>query len=621
MSFRSRLRLFFVLIVILPMLSVAIILFRLISDSETGKADAALRANHQTAVTLYGDAVRRADRATRAVGRDRIVVAALMAGDAERARRRAAQMQRSRNIRRVALSGTDGAVFDVGDRDAVAPSRTRLQARDGRRFGLLEASTTSAERYMRLVRRVTGMDVVVRVGARTAASTLPDPPELPRPGGAREVAGGDYRGVSFVARGVRGERLQVALLNPDVDRSGDVRDQYLVAIVILLGFLVLALTFALAVSRSLQRQIGAFLNAARRLGGGDFTADVPTPGHDEFAELGEEFNKMSRQLAARVEDLRAERARLESSLHRIGESFASNLDRDALIEIVVRTAVDGVEAEGGRACVRPAPGRPLEERARAGDLERAGEAIREAEAEVLRTGGKGEAHGGGAHALAHALHGANGTGSVLGVVSVARRGSAFTDAQRELFGYLAAQAAVSIENVGLHETVQRQAVTDELTGLYNHRRFQEAMEDEAERARRFGQAMGLVMLDIDDFKKVNDTYGHQQGDLVLAEVARILRESSREIDAPARYGGEELAVVLPQTDLEGAYNLAERVRAGIEGLQLPLPGGHGTLQVTASLGVASLPDSATDARQLLARADAALYEAKRSGKNKVVRAG
>ena len=121
---------------------------------------------------------------------------------------------------------------------------------------------------------------------------------------------------------------------------------------------------------------------------------------------------------------------------------------------------------------------------------------------------------------------------------------------------------MSIENVGLHETVERQAVTDELTGLFNRRRFQEAMATEVERARRFQQPLGLVLLDIDNFKRVNDTYGHQQGDLVLREVARVLRESSREIDEPARYGGEELAVVLPGTDLDGAYNLAERVRRG-----------------------------------------------------------
>jgi diguanylate cyclase (GGDEF)-like protein len=146
------------------------------------------------------------------------------------------------------------------------------------------------------------------------------------------------------------------------------------------------------------------------------------------------------------------------------------------------------------------------------------------------------------------------------------------------------------------------------------------MAAETERAKRFDQPMSLVMLDIDNFKRVNDTYGHQQGDRVLAEVARVLRESSREIDAPARYGGEELAVVLPQTDIEGAYQLAERVRQEVAALDIPLMEGTGTISVTASLGVASLPVDAQDGGGLIAAADAALYEAKHAGKNKTVRA-
>ena len=169
--------------------------------------------------------------------------------------------------------------------------------------------------------------------------------------------------------------------------------------------------------------------------------------------------------------------------------------------------------------------------------------------------------------------------------------------------------------------MQRQAVTDELTGLFNHRRFQEVMTTEVERARRYGQEMGLIMLDIDDFKRVNDTYGHLQGDLVLREVARVLRQSSREIDEPARYGGEEMAVALPQTDLEGAFQFAERVRRRIEALDLPLLDGDGTLKVTASFGASSLGTSSGDGKDaLVASADAALYRAKRSGKNRTVRA-
>ena len=180
---------------------------------------------------------------------------------------------------------------------------------------------------------------------------------------------------------------------------------------------------------------------------------------------------------------------------------------------------------------------------------------------------------------------------------------------------------MSVENVDLHLLVQRQAVTDELTGLSNHRRFQEVMDQELGRAKRFGSDVGLIMLDIDHFKSFNDTYGHQQGDVVLREVARVLRESSREIDEPARYGGEEMAVALPQTDLEGAYLFAERVRTALAALRVPRLDGDGPpLRVTASFGAAVMPGSAVDKEALIAAADAALYEAKRTGRNRTVRA-
>jgi diguanylate cyclase (GGDEF)-like protein len=207
----------------------------------------------------------------------------------------------------------------------------------------------------------------------------------------------------------------------------------------------------------------------------------------------------------------------------------------------------------------------------------------------------------------------------VGVVAIARADRDFDDHEYELFAYLTGQAAVSIENVDLHETVRVQAVTDELTGLANLRHFHDTLDNEIERSRRFQTDVGLMLLDIDDFKAVNDTYGHQQGDLVLIEVARVLRGLSRDIDEPARYGGEEMAVILPQTDVDGAELLAERMREAVEAIEIERLDGEGTLSVTASFGVASLPYCATDKASLIAEADAALYRAKRAGKNRVAK--
>jgi diguanylate cyclase (GGDEF)-like protein len=183
---------------------------------------------------------------------------------------------------------------------------------------------------------------------------------------------------------------------------------------------------------------------------------------------------------------------------------------------------------------------------------------------------------------------------------------------------LAAQATLALENVELHLQVSRQAVTDELTGLANHGRFQELLGYELEQVRRYGHPLGLIMLDIDDFKGINDTHGHQQGDVVLRNVARVVADNSREADYPARYGGEEMALILPHTDVEGTYAIAERIRTAIEALRIPRKDRGGTLRITASLGVIASSDGEKD--ELIAEADAALYEAKRLGKNRTVKA-
>jgi diguanylate cyclase (GGDEF)-like protein len=552
-------------------------------------------------------------------GSDPILAQALRDRDRAAARARAGVLLRTLRARRLAITRSGRTFVDVGARNAAAPATRELVGSSGRTVGRLKASVITAPAYVALARKLTRLHVVVRRNETTLQTSLSGLPggELPDVG-SLEIGEREYRVASFTGPGFADSTLRVSVLSERRTPGGDVSAGRVVAGIALAGFLILAFGFAVAVSRSLQGQIGRFLAGARRLAAGDFSTEVPTEGNDEFAALGGEFNKMSRQLEGRLEELRQERARLEDSIRRIGETLGSALDRDGLLEILVRTAVDAVGADCGRATARDGAETALRQRAAAGELAGFGETIQAAELLAQESGRPEETTQDSRSAMAFPLR--SEPEEVGALVSVARAGRPFTQRDRDLFNYLARQAAVSLENVDLHELVQRQAVTDELTGLFNHRRFQEVIASEVERARRFGHSLGLIMLDIDDFKQVNDTFGHQQGDLVLREIGRVLRESSREIDLPARYGGEELAVALPETSLDGAYNLAERIRAAIAQLEIPRTDGRGTLPVTASFGVAALPESAAERRSLIGAADAALYRAKRGGKNRTERA-
>ena len=228
-----------------------------------------------------------------------------------------------------------------------------------------------------------------------------------------------------------------------------------------------------------------------------------------------------------------------------------------------------------------------------------------------------------------------------GLLDLRTDGVAVGADELELLQILASQAAAALANAALYRTLERQAITDGLTGLYNHRYFYERLNQEIARAQRYGLPLSLLMIDIDDFKHFNDRFGHPAGDLVLAEVGRILATQIRTgVDIASRYGGEEFTIVLPNTARDGAQVVGARlartlsvlpdasppheggaVRVGesIRGnvSRAALPGVDAGTRITVSVGVACFPGAAAGPGELVRNADKALYLAKRLGKDRV----
>ncbi|HUQ08359.1 MAG TPA: diguanylate cyclase [Kofleriaceae bacterium] len=206
-------------------------------------------------------------------------------------------------------------------------------------------------------------------------------------------------------------------------------------------------------------------------------------------------------------------------------------------------------------------------------------------------------------------------GSCEGVLVVqSRQANAFNAQDQRLLESLVLQVAAALENAHLYEM----AMVDGLTGLFVRRYFDARIEEEIEQSRRYGTPFAVVMMDIDDFKRLNDTHGHLAGDRVLRDVATIVKQQMRGVDTAARYGGEELALILPRTELVSALNQAERVRAALADHRVATGAEGPVLNVTASFGIAAFPESGAEtAEELVRRADRALYRAKKTGKNRV----
>ncbi len=182
---------------------------------------------------------------------------------------------------------------------------------------------------------------------------------------------------------------------------------------------------------------------------------------------------------------------------------------------------------------------------------------------------------------------------------------------------IASELAVGIENAQLYKLTKKLSITDELTNLYNYRYLTQRLELELDRAARYVRPLSLLFIDLDDFKRYNDTHGHLAGDRALTEMAQIFKQRCRDIDIVARYGGEEFAAVLPETDISGAFVVAEKIREGAAQHRFIGKDSRRDEQITISCGVATYPVHATTADELIRQADDALYFAKTTGRNRV----
>jgi diguanylate cyclase (GGDEF)-like protein len=286
-----------------------------------------------------------------------------------------------------------------------------------------------------------------------------------------------------------------------------------------------------------------------------------------------------KRLEARVRDLEAERERLRDAISGFGEVIAATNDSEALQRVIVNAAIEAAGANGGM--LVPPSGAIVQ----VGDLT-------------------------GVERLQLPL-----TASRQNFGTLILVGDEFPIEDRLTATSFAAHAVVALENARLHRVVERQALIDGLTGLANRRQSEDALATEISRATRFDNALTVVLADLDDFKALNDRYGHPAGDAVLRAFAGILEETLRDADLAGRWGGEEFVLVLPGTDNDGGMLLAERIRATLAGRAILTPDGAAA-HVTASFGLATLAPGMTET-ELVAAADAALYAAKRGGKDRV----
>ncbi|WP_229068004.1 diguanylate cyclase [Actinoplanes sp. DH11] len=437
-----------------------------------------------------------------------------------------------------------------------------------------------------------------------------------------------------------GQPLPLTLAVPVADPTL----RYAMLLLIVLVTAAVAIVAARWLARSTTRPLGDLAWAADRVANGDLDTRVPIPRPDELGRLAGTFNRMTRELQSYVQALTASRDQLRRHLAILGDTLSSTHDLDRILPVILRTAMTATGARAGLLLLAEPDGR-LAVRCGAGltgewDVPAAELAQRRLVAgrgvlgTVAATGSPLRGASGPAPdepacesylavpiCAPPDIEDGEGEPGTLGVLALYDRlgSSSFDDADLRTLRTFAGQAGVAVHNVRVHEEAQRLSLTDPLTGLWNYRYLREVLWREVERASRFGRMLTVLVLDLDHFKEVNDTYGHTAGDLVLGEFARRVRLGLREVDVAFRQGGEEFVVLLPETDAYGGVIVAERLGAAVRDWPVPIdprrPDLDDHVSITVSIGIAVFPEHGNTAQEVLDAADQALYAAKNAGRD------
>lgn len=402
------------------------------------------------------------------------------------------------------------------------------------------------------------------------------------------------------------------------------------------GLLLMALIATAALGFLLARLISSPLEevsaAAQAIADGRFDRTIPVRSNDEVGRLARAFNEMSDRLRTTVGELSASRDQLQLAIRRVGETLRSTHDMTRIRRSIVDTAADAIGADAAILWTFSSTRQellPVETRGVDPDdvpsvklgVGLVGSVADSAATVVLPSDnvylkpGPGEPDY--PNVIATPVYTQD---RVSGVLANYRRENPFTDGDLETVRFLAEQGSSAIENVMLHEDTRRLSLTDGLTGVYNRRYLQMQARQTYATATRFGRQFSVLMLDLDRFKIVNDSHGHQRGDAVLIEFARRVDSALREVDTFVRYGGEEFVCLLSETGLHGAIATAQKI---IDVVRDEGFGGPDEIEVhiTVSAGVATFPDHGRSFNEVLEAADRALYCAKQEGRNRYFHAG